>query len=109
MTNLNGGNVLNNDEVKFPPVLIDEKLEIAYIGILHINPKAIAMFNLNIKECQFTVPKMMDLYKLVLFREGQAYASEAAKAGFSFPKVRKYSRYKSFFIAYDKTFYLIIV
>ena len=27
------------------------------------------------------------IYKLVLFREGQAYASEAAKAGFSFPKV----------------------
>ena len=68
-------------------ILIDEKLEIAYIGMLHNNPKAIAMFYLDIKECQFTVPKMLDLYKLVLFREGQAYASEAAKAGFSFPKV----------------------
>ncbi len=55
--------------------------------MLHLNPKAIAMFYLDVKECQFTVPKMMDLYKLVLFREGQAYASEAAKAGFSFPKV----------------------
>ena len=42
---------------------------------------------MDFKECQFSVPKMMDLYKLVLFREGQAYASEAAKAGFSFPKV----------------------
>lgn len=77
----------NNDEIKFPPVLVDEKLEIAYIGMLHNNPKAIAMFYLDVKECQFTVPKMLDLYKLVLFREGQAYASEAAKAGFSFPKV----------------------
>jgi hypothetical protein len=71
--------------VKFPSVLVDEKLEIAYIGMLHNNPKAIAMFYLDVKECQFSVPKMMDLYKLVLFREGQAYASEAAKAGFSFP------------------------
>ena len=77
----------NINEVKFPSVLVDEKLEIAYIGMLHNNPKAIAMFYLDVKECQFSVPKMMDLYKLVLFREGQAYASEAAKAGFSFPKV----------------------
>jgi len=82
------GNILAiNDEVKFPPILVDEKLEIAYIGMLHNNPKAIAMFYLDIKECQFSVPKMLDLYKLILFREGQAYASEVAKAGFSFPKV----------------------
>ena len=76
-----------NEELRFPPALVDEKLEIAYIGMLHNNPKAIAMFYLDVKECQFSVPKMLDLYKLVLFREGQAYASEAAKAGFSFPKV----------------------
>lgn len=76
-----------NDEIVFPPVLIDEKLEIAYIGMLHNNPKAISMFYLDVKECQFSVSKMIDLYKLVLFREGQAYASEAAKAGFSFPKI----------------------
>lgn len=74
-------------EIKFPKDLIDEKLEIAYIGMLHNNPKGISMFYLDIKECQFSVPKMMDLYKLVLFREGQAYASEAAKTGFSFPKM----------------------
>lgn len=78
---------MKNDEVKFPADLVDEKLEIAYIGMLHLNPKAISMFYMDFKECQFSVPKMMDLYKLVLFREGQAYASEAAKAGFSFPKV----------------------
>lgn len=78
---------MNNDEITFPTDLVDEKLEIAYIGMLFLNPKAIAMFYMELKECQFSMPKMMDLYKLILFREGQAYASEAAKAGFSFPKV----------------------
>lgn len=76
-----------NNEVNFPPALVDKELEITYIGMLHNNPKAIAMFYLDVKECLFSVPKMLDLYKLVLFREGQAYASEVAKAGFSFPKV----------------------
>ena len=72
---------------KYPEILTNDKLEIAYVGMLHNNPKGIAIYYLDLKDCCFAVPGIFDIYKLVLFREGQAYASEAAKAGFSFPKV----------------------
>ena len=72
---------------KYPELLTDDKLEIAYVGMLHNNPKGIAIYYLDLKDCCFAVPGLYDIYKLVLFREGQAYATEAAKAGFSFPKV----------------------
>ena len=73
--------------VKFPAILTNEKLEAIYVGLLILNPKGIGMFYLECEECQFSVPWMLDIYKLVLFREGQSYASEAAKRGFSFPKI----------------------
>lgn len=75
------------ETVKFPAILTNEKLEAIYVGLLILNPKAIGMFYLEYEECQFSVPWMLDIYKLVLFREGQSYASEAAKRGFSFPKI----------------------
>ena len=77
----------NNAVTKYPETLLNDKLEIAYVGMLHNNPKGIAIYYLDLKDCCFAVPGLFDIYKLVLFREGQAYASEAAKAGFSFPKV----------------------
>ena len=76
-----------NNVTKYPEALLNDKLEIAYVGMLHNNPKGIAIYYLDLKDCCFAVPGLFDIYKLVLFREGQAYASEAAKAGFSFPKV----------------------
>ena len=75
------------EQIKFPAILTNEKLEAIYVGLLLINPKGIGMFYLEVEECQFSVPWMLDIYKLVLFREGQSYASEAAKRGFSFPKL----------------------
>lgn len=75
------------EEIKFPAILTNERLEAIYVGLLHLNPKGIGMFYLEVEECQFSVPWMLDIYKLVLFREGQSYASEAAKRGFSFPKI----------------------
>ena len=76
-----------NEITKYPEILTNDKLEIAYVGMLHNNPKGIGIYYLDLKECCFSVPGIFDIYKLVLFREGQAYASEAAKNGFSFPKV----------------------
>ncbi len=80
----NGGAQQNAPE--FPAILVNERLEAIYVGLLILNPKGIGMFYLEQPECQFSVPWMLDIYKLVLFREGQSYASENAKKGFSFPK-----------------------
>lgn len=81
----NGG--ATQQATQFPAILTNEKLEAIYVGLLILNPKGIGMFYLEAPECQFSVPWMLDVYKLVLFREGQSYASENAKKGFSFPKI----------------------
>ncbi len=75
------------EEIKYPAILTNEKLEAIYVGLLILNPKGIGMFYLEYEECKFSVPWMLDIYKLILFREGQSFASEAAKRGFSFPKI----------------------
>lgn len=71
---------------KYPSNLIDENLEMAYVGLLHINPKSIAIFYFVSKECRFSLPWISDIYKLVIFREGQMYVNEEAKANYTFPK-----------------------
>ena len=73
--------------IKYPQELVDEKLEIAYCGLLHENPKGISRYYLENSECCFSVPGLLDIYKLVIFRDGQAYVAEAVKGPFSFPKV----------------------
>lgn len=77
---------MNDEVIKYPDILIDEKLEMAYVGMLHNNPKGISTFYIESKDCYFAVPGILEVYKLVLFREGQRYAPEVAKAHYNFPK-----------------------
>jgi len=35
---------LGEEVIKFPDILLDDKLEMAYVGLLHNNPKAISTF-----------------------------------------------------------------
>jgi len=81
-----GVNKVKEEVINFPDALIDDKLEMAYVGLLHINPKAISTFYIPRDEAYFNVPGIEEVYKLVLFREGQKYAPEAAKARYTFPK-----------------------
>ncbi len=73
--------------VQYPPALVDKELEVAYCGLMHLNPKSISRFYLENHECCFSVPDLLDIYKLIIFREGQAYVAESVKNPFSFPKV----------------------
>ena len=77
---------MNEEVIKYPDILIDDKLEMAYVGLLHMNPKGISTFYIESSDCFFAVPGILEVYKLVLFREGQKYAPEAAKAHYNFPK-----------------------
>lgn len=76
----------DSSKKEYPVSFIDETLEIAYVGLLHLNPKAIAAFYFVHSECRFSVPWLDNVYKLVLFREGTAYVNEEAKANFTFPR-----------------------
>ena len=76
------------DTFNYPADLVDKELEVTYCGLLHINPKGISRYYLENHECCFSVPNLLDIYKLVIFREGQAYVAESVKGPFSFPKVK---------------------
>ena len=45
-----------NEITKYPEILSNDKLEIAYVGMLHNNPKGIGIYYLDLKDCCFSVP-----------------------------------------------------
>ena len=69
-----------------PKKLQNRKLEEIYLGLLLSNPKSISMYYFLYEECYFESDDLLNIYKSVLFTEGQAYASEIAKRNFNFAK-----------------------
>ena len=70
----------------YPDTLSNVELEERYIGLLLENPKAISMYYILHGDCYFESDKLLNLYKSVLFTEGQAYAPQIAKNEFNFAK-----------------------
>ena len=70
----------------YPEKLSNVELEERYIGLLLDNPKAISMYYVVHDDCYFESEDMLNLYKSILFTEGQAYASQIAKNDFNFAK-----------------------
>ena len=73
------------EENMFPDELIDIELECIFIGLLLNNPKAISRFWFKYDECLFSDDELQNLYKIVLFRDGEQYASAKAKDRFQLP------------------------
>ena len=69
---------------KYPEELRRLDLECIYIGLLLINPAAISMYYFVSSLCPFADPRMINIYKGVLFTEGEAYAPAIAKENFNF-------------------------
>lgn len=77
----------NNKESEiYPKRLSNIELEERYIGLLLDNPKAISMYYVVHDDCYFESDDMLNLYKSILFTEGQAYAPQIAKNEFNFAK-----------------------
>ena len=53
----------------YPEELTDLRLECLYIGLLFNNPKAISRFYFEIGDCHFTDQDLLNLYKIIIFRE----------------------------------------
>lgn len=70
----------------YPEELSNERLEENYIGLLLDNPEAIVKYYFLFAECYFENSEMLNLYKRILFTDGEAYAPEIAKKGFNFPR-----------------------
>ena len=74
------------EENIYPEELIDEELEETYLSLLLANPKAISMFYILFEDCYFENEDLLNLYKSVLFTEGEAYAPQIAKDGYNFAR-----------------------
>ena len=70
----------------YPNALMNEELEEQYMGLLLNDPKAISMYYFLFEENYFANPEILNLYKSVLFTEGDKYASEKAKRNYNFAK-----------------------
>lgn len=77
-----GGN--NLDELN-PPQLTNVQLEYAYLGLLFNNPKGISVYYFTCGDCFFSTDALENLYKIVVFQDGEKFAPAIAKEGFNLP------------------------
>ena len=70
--------------LKYPEELRRLDLECIYIGLLLNNPPAISMYYFVSSLCLFADPRMINIYKGILFTDGEAYAPAIAKENFNF-------------------------
>lgn len=69
----------------YPSQLVDINLEYIFLGLLLNNPKAISRYYLLFDDCLFSNDELLNIYKIIIFREGEQYASAQAKKGFNLP------------------------
>ena len=74
----------SEEEAIYPNELVNYKLEEDYIGLLLENPQSISMYYFVHDDCFFQSKKLLNIYKSVLFTEGEAYAPQVAKDMFDF-------------------------
>lgn len=75
----------NDEEIVYPQQLANARLEYVFVGMLLNNPKAISMYYFLYEDCLFSDQNLLNIYKGILFHEGEAYAPEIAKKNFNFP------------------------
>lgn len=75
-----------NIEGMFPKELSAVTLERKYIGLLLKDPRLIKKYFFLYEECYFEDPELLNIYKSIIFTEGGAYTTEAAKRGFNFAR-----------------------
>ena len=73
-----------NEESLFPKKLSDTTLEKRYIGLLLNEIQAISVYYFPYDECCFIDEDMMNIYKKVLFTDGEKFAPAKAKENFNF-------------------------
>ena len=86
-------NKIKKDEIEeekesvYPKQLQNRELEETYIGMLLLNPKLISKFYILHSESFFENQNLLEIYKGILFTEGEQYAPSIAKKDFNFGKI----------------------
>lgn len=74
------------EKESYPHQLQNMQLEKDYIAMLLCNPKTIAKYYVLYEECYFETKNYLEIYKGIIFTEGEAYAPDIAKRNFNFGK-----------------------
>lgn len=74
------------DELGYPISLTGTEAEKRYIGLLLNDVKQISVYYFLFKDCYFIDTSLLEIYKTVLFTDGEKFAPEVAKEGFNFAK-----------------------
>ena len=77
---------IEEGESMYPDELVDFELECIYLGLLFNNPKAISRFYFVYEDCRFSDEELMNLYKIIIFRDGEAFAPAIAKDKYQLPR-----------------------
>ena len=67
------------EEQMYPKELRNPKLETDFIAGLLLDPKTIAKYYILYEECYFEDKLLLEIYKGIIFTEGEAYAPQVAK------------------------------
>lgn len=92
MSNLGSDGSLSKgkeDGFGYPGKLADTKLEKAYIGLILNQIKSIAVYYFTYDEARFADDLMLNIYKKIIFTDGEKYAPGRAKEKFNFSKETK--------------------
>ncbi|MBR3614002.1 MAG: hypothetical protein IKL55_02355 [Clostridia bacterium] len=74
------------EESIYPAELVNIELECIFLGLMFNNPKAISRFYFKYEDCRFSDDELMNLYKIIIFRDGEAYAPAIAKDKYQLPR-----------------------
>ena len=66
----------------FPKDLQNHELEKRYIGLFLNEIKAISMYYFKYEECYFTDELLLNIYKKIIFTDGEKYAPKEAQRRF---------------------------
>ena len=75
-----------DSEPLYPEELDNLTLEIIYIALLYGTPNAISKYYFEKDLCFYSSEIILNLYKSVIFKEGEKHAPPQLKNGFNFPK-----------------------
>ena len=70
----------------FPKKLSSNVLERRYIGLILNEIKAIAVYYFKFEDCFFSDELLLNIYKKIIFTDGERFAPKEAKDGFNFSR-----------------------
>lgn len=75
-----------NDSLEYPEQLADTTIETRYIGLILNEIKAISVYYFLFNDCFFSSELLLNIYKKIIYTDGEKYAPNAAREKFNFPR-----------------------